>query len=141
MASKVRMTWRGHRLVQQVRAGAQSGAQRAADLFIEEARRLIIETPKSGVIYYRGALGWRQASAPGEPPANLTGLLANSFKINTSRTGTVVTVSITNTAPYAQFLEFGTRKMEPRPFMRAAYANVKDRMVQVIRGEIQKKVT
>lgn len=139
MASKVKMTWKGHRMVMQMTAGARIGAEKAASLMITEARRLIIETPKSGRIYKR-SIGLHQASAPGEPPANMLGILANSFKVNVTQTGTLITASITNTAPYAKFLEFGTRKMAARPFMRPAYANTKNDMVAVIKAEIQRKV-
>lgn len=64
------------------------------------------------------------ASAPGDPPAVDTGRLRQSItalKIGPGhwRVGTNV--------KYAIFLEFGTRRIAPRPFVRTAVAKVKQR--------------
>lgn len=54
-----------------------------------------------------------QASAPGEPPKTDTGGLASSIAIvlgtNEARVGTGLT--------YGKYLEFGTTRMEPRPWL------------------------
>lgn len=133
--AKVKMTWRGQALMVRVRTEARAGAQRAARLLIDEAIKLIKDTPKTGRIY-----GTHQASAPGEPPANLSGHLISSFRTQITQTGTVTSVSITNTAKYAGYLEFGTRKMAPRPFMRPAYVNTKEKMIAEITKAFQKAV-
>lgn len=127
MPVKVKTSWRGGQFLVKTKAAASEGASAAADLLIAEAKRLILNTPKTGRLY-----GNHQASAPGEPPANLTGHLVASFKKVQSTTGSVVSVRVTNTAKYAMFLEFGTRKMAARPFMRPAYTNVKDQMLRLI---------
>lgn len=56
-------------------------------------------------------------SAPGEPPNADTRLLDGS--IETTFAGED-TVHVTSNAPYSAALEFGTSKMEERPFMRPA---------------------
>ncbi len=63
----------------------------------------------------------RPHSAPGESPAIQTGLLYRSFRIRKTR-GT--TWQIKNTDPKAPLLEFGTRKMQARPFMKNAIRKV-----------------
>lgn len=133
--ARAQVRWNGGRLLFRVKTGARVGAQRAARIVISEAQRLIRDTPKSGKIY-----GFHQASAPGEPPASRTGNLLNSFQIQVTETATMVTVSVGNTARYANFLEFGTRKMAARPFMRPAYANKKSEIIAAIYDEIQKAV-
>lgn len=76
----------------------------------------ILQGPKTGRIYKRGK-GFHQASAPGEAPANDLGFLASSLRI-------VITdknqVDLSAMAPYAIHLEYGTRNMRPRPFLRPA---------------------
>lgn len=56
-------------------------------------------------------------SKPGEPPNQDTGVLANN--IETVQVGPT-TVHVSSNAPYSAALEFGTSKMEARPFMRPA---------------------
>ena len=76
--------------------------------------------PKSGRIYrYRlnGRLINHQASAPGEPPARLTGKLESSLKIRTPGATSMTYSAGTDEVIYAKFLEEGTIKMAPRPFM------------------------
>ena len=78
--------------------------------------RHLIFRRKTGRIYViKGA--FHQASAPGEPPANLSGELARHV-------GYVVAghlemefgdKSQQGKAPYGMFLEGGTRKIKPRP--------------------------
>lgn len=57
-----------------------------------------------------------QASAPGEAPATDTGRLVTSIKVK--RTGTEGTVG--SQLDYAFYLEYGTLRMEPRPWLRPA---------------------
>lgn len=56
-------------------------------------------------------------SRPGEPPNNFTGVLANNIE---TVSVAPLTVHVTSNAPYSAALEFGTSKMEARPFMRPA---------------------
>lgn len=60
-----------------------------------------------------------QASAPGESPANETGKLADS--IRTQRVDSLTSM-VTVGAEYGADLEFGTTKIEPRPFIGPAIA-------------------
>lgn len=97
-------------------------ATRKATLDIQaEARRLIQDTPKTGRIYKRGGVS-HQASAPGESPANDAGTLAESIQ---ARMTGYIQGEVEPTAEYADYLEFGTEKMEPRPYMFPAYEHVR----------------
>jgi HK97 gp10 family phage protein len=64
---------------------------------------------------------FHQASAPGEPPANDTGELGRTIKstMEVLKPGVAAAV-VWADAPYAKYLEFGTKRMEPRPFMTPA---------------------
>ncbi|GBF05847.1 hypothetical protein DAERI_060107 [Deinococcus aerius] len=101
------------RLVLQVaeQAVAQA-AQRLRNEVVEELSR-----PGSGRTY-----GRHVASAPGDPPAVDTGRLRQSMtalqiKRGHWRVGTNV--------EYAIYLEFGTRRIAPRPFFRPAVARLR----------------
>ena len=86
-----------------------------------QAKLLLMSGTQTGEWYKRGNV-WHHASAPGEPPATDTGHLANSISTySLSREQVAVSVG----AEYGVFLEYGTSKMEPRPFMRpAVYDNL-----------------
>lgn len=67
----------------------------------------------------------RRSSAPGDPPARQSGRLQESIAVLSRATPTRLEArvgprpqSFTRTAPYPVFLEFGTRAMAPRPFVR-----------------------
>lgn len=85
-----------------------------------EIKRLIKYPPKSGRVYtIRGRK--HQASAPGEAPANRTGKLMKSASY---RVRNHEEMEVGLTASYANYLETGTRKMKPRPYLtRAVEAN------------------
>lgn len=116
------------RLQSQIPQIARSLNQRAAELVRDTAEGIVAHAKqsmaesKSGREYKRGKKGRNHiASAPGESPAIDTGFLANS--LNAQHSGLVSTVG-TN-AEYAMHLEFGTVKMEPRPFFEPAFEAMK----------------
>lgn len=59
-------------------------------------------------------------SAAGEPPHRVTGHLIKNLYGRVEEDGNIVTGVIGDSAEYAELLEFGTSKMEPRPFIRPA---------------------
>ena len=88
-------------------------------------KKYIYRPPKTGRIYsYRGRP--HQASAPGESPANRSGLLARSVTYHVHMS---VEVELIASAKYANWLEDGTSKMLPRPyFIRAINAKRRDNL-------------
>ena len=99
------------------KSGLSTALSESSDYVTEEAKRLILDPPKTGRIYTRRVRGRRvkhQASAPGQPPANMTGKLMNSIKA-LSKGHSSMTVGVE--ALYGGFLEEGTPKMEPRPYL------------------------
>lgn len=92
-----------------------------ADSIRVEARRLIAD----GAIQGAGHV----PSAPGEPPNWDTGVLANN--ITTQQVGDFV-AEATSSAPYAAALEYGTYKMEARPYMAPAASNKREEVMRNI---------
>jgi len=113
------VTWNGHLITQGLRLALMRGVFIGANLVRTTAINSITSGEKSGNVYTRRGVTHR-ASAPGEPPAADLGNLHNSITIreNIAKIEAVVNAS----AKYARALEYGTQKMEPRPFMRPALA-------------------
>lgn len=97
----------------------------------ENAAKIAMTGQKSGKLYKRGKKKTHQASAPGEAPAVDTGTLRRS--ILTQRDGDLRAV-VSVGAEYAVWLEFGTRRMAPRPFLGPAFEQVKPAFEAGLRG-------
>lgn len=127
--------WNGTRFADKVRKAAMRGVIKATHRVEGEILRLILETPKTGRTYSRRGVV-HQASAPGEPPASDTGRLAGM--IQTVFDGEEISGQVRVGAKYASALEFGTERMEPRPFARPAIENTKEDVHTDIANEIAK---
>jgi HK97 gp10 family phage protein len=68
-------------------------------------------------------------SRPGEPPNNDTGVLANNIETVQVETLKVV---VSSNAEYASFQEFGTSRMQPRPYMAPALEKNRKYITQAI---------
>lgn len=133
------LKWTGQledRIVRAAGIGVLKGTMRVH----REVIRLILRTRKSGRWYKRRGVRHR-ASAPGEAPASDLGNLVKNISTRAERdeqgrlTGTVVSA-----AKYARALEYGTKRMEARPYMRIALSNVRKEVEGDIAGEIAKVV-
>ena len=93
------------------------------------AVKSIQQGSKSGAIYGKKN---HQASAPGEAPATDHGILAANILIDFASETDRVALIISNAA-YSKALEFGTRKMAARPFMKPAY----DENIETIRKRVR----
>jgi HK97 gp10 family phage protein len=85
---------------------------------------------------------WR-ASAPGDPPAVRTGELRRRWQTafqsaTPGKVGNKYRVSIGNNLPYAAYLEFGTRSMRERPYIRPAAAAFRPRMQQIVSEQLDR---
>ena len=100
---------------------------------ISDVKRSIQSGPKTGRVYRRRTVEHR-ASAPGQAPATDTGRLVSSIYFK--RVGKY-TAAIGSPLDYAQYLEFGTMEMEPRPsWIPAAEKNaprLEKRFLRIIR--------
>ena len=88
-----------------------------------EAIKSIQTGAKSGVMYQMyNPRREHRASAPGQAPASDTGNLVS--KIIVKQKSANVT-NVESNANYSAFLEYGTSKMQPRPFMLPAFEKSK----------------
>ncbi len=110
-------TWKGQELTQGMRLAIMRGLFTVGNLVRNEAINSIVTGTRSGREYRRRGVV-RIASAPGEPPARDLGNLHNNITLQMNPA--LLMVSVNSAAKYSAALEFGTRKMAPRPFMRRA---------------------
>lgn len=75
-------------------------------------------TRRDGAVVPYGERPPHLASAPGEPPAYDTGTLLRGMKVTARRDASGAVLTFASTAGYGTYLEFGTSRMRPRPFMR-----------------------
>jgi HK97 gp10 family phage protein len=98
----------------------------------EEMKDLMVDSiktgSKSGKTYTRNGMS-HQSSAPGQPPANDTGKLIESIKVEKRKNTSTLKID----ADYAGYLEYGTSKMRPRPFILPALMKIKKKLMTMIK--------
>ncbi len=72
-------------------------------------------------------------SAPGSPPNNDTGVLANNIETLQVEPLKVI---VSSNAPYAAAQEFGNSKLPERPYMRPAVAQERKAVIEIIRRAV-----
>lgn len=113
--------------------------EESATVVQAEAQRLIHDGPKSGRIYKKyQPKRIHQASAPGEPPATDLGHLAANIIVDRAELGES-RITIASLAKYSAALEFGTSKIKPRPFMRAAIRNSRAAVARIFRAAMRRR--
>jgi hypothetical protein len=77
-------------------------------------------------------------SLPGEPPRVENNRLRTSISSIPSRREGVVRVG--TSVPYGRHLEYGTRRIAPRPWVLRSYTAARDKMNAVIQNAIRESV-
>lgn len=88
-----------------------------------------LSKPGSGDLRSNGT----PASAPGEPPAVLSGELRDSTDGEVIRKGLRFVARVSVNKEYALPLELGTEKMKPRPFLSTVLSKYKNRLMQAFK--------
>ncbi len=114
----------------------ENGLYTVGQILDKRVTKLITSPPKTGRVYRIRGLD-HQASAPGEAPANLTGRLAASFNYNVHG---FYQMEVGESAPYAAFLEEGTRNIAPRPHVIRAIDETQGDVVNIFYAEFRKTV-
>lgn len=88
-------------------------------MVMNEAKQSIHSHSSSGRTYQKyNPRRTHTASSAGNPPNTDTGYLANNIYVEIEPSG--LAADVESRAEYSEFLEFGTSKMQPRPFLQPA---------------------
>ncbi|WP_188260867.1 HK97-gp10 family putative phage morphogenesis protein [Azospirillum tabaci] len=129
----------GHRTIDFDRRKLRKAVRAGAALVRREGRKLAGKKKGAGRRYRVWGDFLHRASAPGSPPAKLTGALQRSIYYRTlDKDGLSMSVG---PAPrrifYARFLAFGTEKMEARPFMDEALHRHEEPIRKLLRSALR----
>lgn len=122
--------------------GIRYGFYLAGKSLLKESRKLIDSPPKTGRLYWVsiGSKGRKlknrrlhRASAAGEAPAKITGNLKRSVNFVVHGANELEFGSDIN---YGKFLELGTVKIAPRPFLIKAIKNDAKNTINYLRSAI-----
>ena len=103
-----------------------------------EAIKSIQTGSKSGVLYQMyNPRREHRASAPGQSPASDTGNLVSKIIV---RQKSQDVTSVESNANYSAFLEYGTSKMQPRPFMLPAFEKSKKPIINAVLNRVKQKI-
>lgn len=130
-------------------AAIVAGLEEAGQAVASEAQRLVQDPPKTGRIYTTrfwtdsqgrvrpgAARTPHQASAPHEAPATDMGNLVSLIVVDQVNPADL-SITIESQAEYSRFLEYGTRKMAPRPYMRRALQSMQARILAIFMAKVK----
>lgn len=127
------------RTAEELQPEVEKAVNQAIILVESSAKESIAQGPKSGKVYVKKGSNSaeHQASAAGQAPANDTGNLSENIRTKLKR-GKRVIGSVISKAPYSAALEFGTKDIKPRPFMRPALMNNERIAIALINKALKK---
>lgn len=106
------------------------------DDVIKELKKIITTGTRTGKVYFIKGVA-HTASAKGEPPASLSGILEESFEYKARMTELLIgsTAFSKKGAPYPLWLDKGTPKgqMKPRPY----FKSTNERMSSILERDLQ----
>ena len=123
-------------------ARAQAAIQRIVGVTNKQQQAFIMAAEEAGELLrnevVRTLSSSRSPSAPGQPPGVVTGTLRNSIFANVRITGkNRATIEVGTRVKYAGFLEYGTSRMAPRPFMRNSIAKITPQINAKVQARIR----
>lgn len=123
-------------VLDQARAVAHSVVRRAAMEYVHIVQNLMRTSPATGRVYVINGKPHR-ASAPGEPPAVLTGELVKSatYEVVDTPQGPMAMAGSGLETGRAGWLEFGTTSILPRPAWRPALPLAVKKINEIIASE------
>lgn len=100
--------------------------------------------PKISITEHKARGGRKVGYRVSDPNAKLgvpvkTGALQASIQMETKRSGKKYIGRIWTNSPYAEYMEFGTSKIKPRPFMRPAMNETGDAVRNIMNRPIDNK--
>lgn len=130
-----KLTWQGEVATKLVLDAGWDGIRRATVFFWNTLQTSVLNIPNPGERRRRkrntraGAKGssyttYPHSSRPGEPPRKRTGFLAGNVVYELDQAKLASRVGVLRNAIYGAYLELGTRKMRPRPWLFATLRKI-----------------
>jgi hypothetical protein len=125
-------------IAEAVLRGMDRGLSRLA-LTLQTTIKVSISGAGTGVRYPRSL---RPSSRPGEPPAKQTGDLSRSWQGAPNRiaTGRRLGYRIGSNKKYAAALEYGTARMDARPYVQPAIDKIAPQAVQILSDYVNEQI-
>ena len=132
MGAEVKLVFHTDKVIKSIEDAA---GKRMAEA-VQAVRTQVLETlsgSRSGRTYYvPGTKRTYTASSPGQPPAQATGGLRQSIKTSVSGEDKVVVGIVGTDLEYGRCLEFGTRNMSPRPWLRVSFEKSSEKVKSIL---------
>lgn len=123
-----------HIVLEALNGRIERNVERAC-IYLQNQTKRTLTGQRSGRIYRVAGTKQRyQASAPGEPPAVRTGMLRNSIKYTVHGVGLSVKGVVGTGLQYGEWLETGTSKMAPRPFLGPTFERERLAIKRILEG-------
>lgn len=126
--------WFGNEIKERVKQAAMRGVVRATTEVKADAINSMRNSPPTGREYTRRGVT-HIASSPGNPPRPDTGTLIGRTRMEFVYDQLLGRVIFSTN--YAAALEYGTERMEPRPYARPALARNKRKIESLVNQEIR----
>lgn len=105
----------------------------------EVSKKGIKNPPKTGIVYkYKGRN--KRSSSPGQYPANRSGDLRKSVDFQVRGHSKMFFGSLDNNIEYGKYLELGTGKMKPRPFLKNTIDKETRNIQNIFEEELKKAI-
>ena len=132
----IKMTFKSNQ--PEVMRAIQGAARERIDRVVNEVRNVTLDTlsgNRTGEIYkVPGTQKDYTASAPGEPPASATGGLRQSIKTEVEEKRKSFIGRVGTELLHGRLLEFGTRRYQPRPWLRISFEKATPKIKDIFGG-------
>lgn len=105
---------------------------RVATVFVRDKVKLRLNRGQPTRTLRSGSIIGLSPSSPGDPPKKITGQLQNSIRTKVNRTKIAIIGLVGTNLKKGRWLEFGTRKMRPRPYLRPTLAANRRKIGRVV---------
>jgi len=125
------LKWNGDKLFQSIVDNTLKRMDRLGNQMVKDIKASM--KPGTGRTYKsKTGVGMHRASKPYYPPAPDTKSLKDSIDYNVWISGYEITLRVGTDVPYSKYLEIGTSKMLPRPFLRPCLERFRPKIVAII---------
>jgi len=132
MAREGNINWYGDRFLSRMNGQLEKAISTAA-IVLEADIKTHFTLRGAGRLYRKRKGIYHRASLPGQPPAIDTGLLRASIQHEVLKSRDRVTGRAGTNVDYGRYLELGTSRMAPRPYLRPALDRVHRQVVEMLK--------